>query len=133
MAYGWLLLHDFYSLLCWPAAWHYSCSCAPVPCSRNCVPTPCLLFVCPALPLLQEDLTEDLAGLAAQLKSNTLAIEGRLKERGQLLDSTEAALDTSVQVGSWVGGPHVMGGREADGQAAAAPSLRHRAQAWSAA
>jgi len=102
MAYGWLLLHDFYSLLCWPTAWHYSCSCAPVPCSRNCVPTPCLLFVCPALPLLQEDLTEDLAGLAAQLKSNTLAIEGRLKERGQLLDSTEAALDTSVQVGSWV-------------------------------
>lgn len=36
--------------------------------------------------------------MAAQLKSNTLAIEGRLKERGQLLDSTEAALDTSLRV-----------------------------------
>ena len=51
------------------------------------------------LPGPQADLTEELAGLAAQLKSNTQAIEGRLKERGQLLDSTEVALDTSVQVG----------------------------------
>ena len=65
----------------------------------------------------QEDLTEELAGLAAQLKSNTLAIEGRLKERGQLLDSTAAALDTSVQVGgagpargaAWRGGAGALG------------------------
>lgn len=42
--------------------------------------------------------------MAAQLKSNTQAIEGRLRERGQLLDSTEAALDTSVQVGAGLGG-----------------------------
>ncbi|KAI3435499.1 hypothetical protein D9Q98_001565 [Chlorella vulgaris] len=46
---------------------------------------------------LHEDLTEELAGLAAQLKSSTQAIEGKLKERGQLLDGTEAALDTSLQ------------------------------------
>lgn len=46
---------------------------------------------------LHDDLTDELAGMAAQLKSNTLAIEGRLKERGQLLDSTEAALDTSLR------------------------------------
>ncbi len=45
-----------------------------------------------AVLLLQEDLTEELAGLAAQLKSSTQAIEGKLKERGQLLDGTEAAL-----------------------------------------
>jgi hypothetical protein len=59
-----------------------------------------------AVLLLQEDLTEELAGLAAQLKSSTQAIEGKLKERGQLLDGTEAALDTSLQVGKmW----HVAG------------------------
>lgn len=46
----------------------------------------------------QEDLTDELAGMAAQLKSSTLAIEGRLRERGQLLDSTEAALDGSLRV-----------------------------------
>ncbi|KAL4432858.1 hypothetical protein ABPG77_008184 [Micractinium sp. CCAP 211/92] len=46
---------------------------------------------------LHEDLTDELAGMAARLKSNTLAIEGRLRERAQLLDSTEAALDTSLQ------------------------------------
>lgn len=46
---------------------------------------------------LHEDLTDELAGMAAQLKSSTLAIEGRLRERGQLLDSTEAALDGSLR------------------------------------
>ncbi|KAL4458035.1 hypothetical protein ABPG75_012900 [Micractinium tetrahymenae] len=46
---------------------------------------------------LHEDLTDELAGMAARLKSNTLAIEGRLKEREQLLDSTETALDTSLR------------------------------------
>eukprot|EP00887_Chlorella_sp_A99_P001492 scaffold8.g1492.t1 len=45
---------------------------------------------------LQEGLTEELAGLAASLKSNTLAMEGKLRERGQLLEGAEAALDTSV-------------------------------------
>ena len=58
----------------------------------------------PCPPYVQEDLAEELAGLAAQLKSNTQAIEGRLQDRGQLLDSTETALDTSLQVGGRGGG-----------------------------
>ena len=47
---------------------------------------------------MQEDLTDELAGLAARLKSNTLAMEGRLKEREELLDGTETALDKSLRV-----------------------------------
>ena len=54
----------------------------------------CCLPACP-----QEDLTDELAGLASRLKSNTQAMEGRLRERDQLLDTTAAALDTSAQVG----------------------------------
>lgn len=45
---------------------------------------------------LQEALTEELADMAATLKNSTLAVEGRLKERGQLLESTETALDHSL-------------------------------------
>ncbi len=44
----------------------------------------------------QEALTEELAGMAASLKSSTLAVEGRLRERGQLLGATETALDHSL-------------------------------------
>jgi hypothetical protein len=45
----------------------------------------------------QESLTDELASLAASLKTNTLAVEGRLKERAELLETTEAALDKSAQ------------------------------------
>lgn len=46
---------------------------------------------------IQEGLTDELAGLAASLKTNTLAMEGKLRDRAALLDGTEAALDTSLQ------------------------------------
>jgi hypothetical protein len=42
-------------------------------------------------------LTDDLVGLAASLKANTLAMEGKVRERGSLLDSAEAALERSMQ------------------------------------
>jgi hypothetical protein len=45
---------------------------------------------------MQDALTEELAGMAASLKSSTLAVEGKLRERGQLLDTTETALDHSL-------------------------------------
>ncbi|KFM23405.1 hypothetical protein F751_1101 [Auxenochlorella protothecoides] len=45
---------------------------------------------------LQDALTDELAVLAASLKSNTLAMEGRVRERGSLLDATETALDRSL-------------------------------------
>ena len=44
---------------------------------------------------VQEFLTDELADLAAAMKSNTLAMEAKVKERGTLLDGTEAALDKS--------------------------------------
>lgn len=44
----------------------------------------------------QEALTDELVGLAAAMKSNTLAMEAKVKERGALLDTTEAALDKSA-------------------------------------
>ena len=49
-----------------------------------------------ALPLAQESLTDDLADMAAALKSRTLAVEGKVRERGELLEGTEAALDKSL-------------------------------------
>lgn len=52
---------------------------------------------CGHMLLPQDALTEELAGMAASLKSSTLAVEGKLRERGQLLDATETALDHSVQ------------------------------------
>lgn len=45
---------------------------------------------------LQDNIAEDLLGLTQALKSNTLAMEGKLRERGDLLESTEDALDKSV-------------------------------------
>lgn len=43
----------------------------------------------------QETLTDELVGLAAAMKSNTLALETKVQERGRLLDGTEAALNES--------------------------------------
>ncbi|GAB4820509.1 hypothetical protein N2152v2_007555 [Parachlorella kessleri] len=45
---------------------------------------------------LQEALTDELADMASSLKSSTLAVEGKLRERGQLLGATENALDHSL-------------------------------------
>ena len=45
---------------------------------------------------VQEALTDELADLAAAMKTNTLAMEAKVKERGTLLDGTEAALDKSA-------------------------------------
>lgn len=45
---------------------------------------------------VQDSLTEELAGMAASLKSSTLAVEGKLRERGQLLGVAETALDHSL-------------------------------------
>lgn len=45
---------------------------------------------------VQEALTDELADLAAAMKTNTLAMEAKVKERGTLLDGTEAALDKSL-------------------------------------
>jgi Membrane fusion protein Use1 len=45
---------------------------------------------------VQETLTDELADLAAAMKTNTLAMEAKVKERGTLLDGTEAALDKSA-------------------------------------
>lgn len=45
---------------------------------------------------MQEALTDELADMASALRSNTLAMEGKVRERGTLLDSTEQALETSL-------------------------------------
>lgn len=45
---------------------------------------------------IQDNIADELLGLTAALKTNTLAMEGKLKERGELLDTTEEALDKSV-------------------------------------
>jgi unconventional SNARE in the endoplasmic reticulum protein 1 len=45
---------------------------------------------------LQEDLTDELVGLAAALKTNTLAMEDKVRHRGTLLESAEGALDKSA-------------------------------------
>lgn len=45
---------------------------------------------------VQEALTDELADLAAAMKTNTLAMEAKVKERGTLLDGTEEALDKSA-------------------------------------
>lgn len=45
---------------------------------------------------LQEGLTDELVGLAASLKTNTLAMEGKLRQRDQLLEGAEGLLDMSV-------------------------------------
>ena len=44
----------------------------------------------------QEALTDELADLAAAMKSNTLAMEAKVKERGVLLNSAENALEKSA-------------------------------------
>jgi len=44
----------------------------------------------------QEALTDELVELAAAMKSNTLTMESKVKERGELLESTETALDKSL-------------------------------------
>lgn len=46
---------------------------------------------------VQESLTDELADMAAALKMNTRAVESKVQEREQLLESTEKALDASLQ------------------------------------
>src|SRR4051812_12827821 len=46
---------------------------------------------------MQEMITDELAGMAAGMKSNTLAMESRLRQRAVLLDGTETALEQSLQ------------------------------------
>jgi len=43
-----------------------------------------------------EMLTDDLVGLASALKNNTLAMESKVRERGELVAGAEFALDRSV-------------------------------------
>ena len=45
---------------------------------------------------LQDALTDEMVGMAATLKSSTLALEGRLRERDALLDETDDALQRSL-------------------------------------
>lgn len=45
---------------------------------------------------IQDTLTDELAEMAAALKANTLAVETKVQERGDLLKATETSLDTSV-------------------------------------
>jgi len=45
---------------------------------------------------VQEALTDELSDLAAAMKTNSLAMEAKVRERGTLLDGTEAALDKSA-------------------------------------
>lgn len=45
---------------------------------------------------IQDNIADELLGLTAALKTNTLAMEGTLKEREKLLEKTEDALDKSV-------------------------------------
>lgn len=46
---------------------------------------------------LQELLTDELASMVGGLKRNTLEMQGAVKRRGKLLDSTDAALEDSVK------------------------------------
>ncbi len=41
-------------------------------------------------------MTDEMVGMAATLKSSTLALEGRLRERDALLDETDDALQRSL-------------------------------------
>ncbi len=45
---------------------------------------------------VHEALTEELAGMAAALKTRTLAMEGKVQDRSALLDSADAALERSA-------------------------------------
>lgn len=45
----------------------------------------------------QDMLTDELVGMAAGMKSNTLAMEGQLRQRATLLDDTEEAMEHSLQ------------------------------------
>ena len=45
---------------------------------------------------LQDALTDEMVGMAATLKSSTLALSGRLRERDALLDETDDALQRSL-------------------------------------
>lgn len=40
---------------------------------------------------------DELVGMAAGMKSNTLAMEGQLRQRATLLDDTEVAMEHSLQ------------------------------------
>ncbi len=46
--------------------------------------------------LAQEALTDEMVGMAATLKSSTMALTGRLRERDALLDETDDALQRSL-------------------------------------
>lgn len=45
----------------------------------------------------QDMLTDELVGMAEGMKSNTLAMEGQLRQRATLLDDTEEAMEHSLQ------------------------------------
>lgn len=45
---------------------------------------------------LQETLTDELVGMAAAMRSSTAALEGRLAERGALLEDADDALQRSL-------------------------------------
>lgn len=50
---------------------------------------------------LQEDLTDDMAGLAASLKRNVMAINSAVKDREGLLRDTEELMEHNQQAASW--------------------------------
>ena len=50
---------------------------------------------------LQEDLTDDMAGLAASLKRNVMAINSAVKDREGLLRDTEELMENNQQAASW--------------------------------
>ena len=50
---------------------------------------------------LQEDLTDEMAGLAASLKRNAMAINSAVKDREGLLTDTEELMQHNQQAASW--------------------------------
>ncbi len=46
--------------------------------------------------VLQEYATDEMVGMAAVLKGNSLAMEEQLRRRGRLLDETEDAMNHSL-------------------------------------
>ena len=62
----------------------------------------CLLPSCSTpTAALQEDLTDEMAGLAASLKRNVIAINSAVKDREGLLRDTEELMEHNQQAASW--------------------------------
>ena len=47
--------------------------------------------------VVQESLTDELVGMAAAMRDSTRALEGRLTERGALLEDADDALQQSLE------------------------------------